>query len=190
MLDSRAFVVAAVPAAVLVVGLLAVPRPQGVEAAQRSFDRSALGSAVSTTPTAAQQTFEVKLGSAITIRGADLPTLAVSRGARVPLKLHFAVDAALPDDWQVFVHIDADEGGFRIHGDHWPVRGSYRTTLWQRGEFIVDSFDVIVPAAAPAGTYSVWVGLYRGDDRLPFTGGDPARHDGDHRIKAGVLVIE
>lgn len=189
-LDARLVVVAAVPVAALVIGLAALPHPRGVLAAQRAFDRSSLGAAVSTTPTTPGHAVDATLGGAVQVRGADLPDAAVSRGARVTLKLHFGVTAPVVDDWQVFVHVDADEGGFRINGDHWPVRGNYRTTLWQRGEFIVDGFDVVVPTSAPAGTYNVWVGLYKGDDRLPFSGGDRGATDGDNRVKVGAVVVE
>ena len=188
--DRRLLVVVAVPFAALAVGLCALPHPRGVLAAQRAFDRSSLGAAVSTTPTTPQRPVDVTLGGAVQVRGADLPDAAVSRGGRVTLKLHYGVVATVVDDWQVFVHIDADEGGFRINGDHWPVRGNYRTTLWQRGEFVVDTFDVVVPTSAPSGSYTVWVGLYKGDDRLPFSGGDRSATDGDNRIKAGTLVVE
>ena len=188
--DRRLVVVAAVPVLALVTGVVALPHPRGVQAAQRAFDRSSLGAAVSTTPTTPQHVVDATLGSAVQVRGADLPDAAVSRGARMTLKLHMGVVAPVVDDWQVFVHVDADEGGFRINGDHWPVRGNYRTTLWQRDEFIVDTFDVVVPTSAPAGTYTVWVGLYKGDDRLPFSGGDRAATDGDNRIKLGTLVVE
>ena len=189
-LDQRWLAVVAVPVCAYVVGFVALPRPHGVAAEQRGFDRAALGDDVSTMPSTPARPIDVTLGQAVSVRGADLPTAAVSRGGRVAARLHLSVTAALADDWQVFVHIDADDGGFRINGDHWPVRGRYHTTLWQPGEFIVDAFDVVVPTAAPAGTYTVWVGLYRGEQRLPVTGGDRALSDGEHRIKVGQVVIE
>lgn len=189
-LDRRFVVVVGVPVAALVVGLAALPHPRGVAAAQQAFDRSSLGAAVTTTATTPKRAVDATLGNAVQLRGADLPDAAVSRGARVTLKLHMGVMTPVAEDWQVFVHVDADEGGFRINADHWPLRGNYRTTLWQRGEFIVDTFDVLVPTTAPAGSYTVWVGLYRGDERLPFSGGDRGATDGDNRIKAGALVVE
>jgi hypothetical protein len=189
-LDPRALVVVGVPVVATLVGFVALPRPHGVTAAQQAFDRSALGPAVSTTPTTPARPVDVTLGDAIALRGADLPTAALSRGARLSFKLHFGVVAAVADDWQVFVHIDADDGSFRINADHWPLRGAYRTPLWQKGEFVVDGFDVVVPGAAPAGTYTVRAGLYRGDERLPVTAGDRALHDGDNRVTLGAVVIE
>lgn len=188
--DRRLVVVVAVPVTALVVGLLALPHPRGIAATQQAFDRAALGAAVSTTAPTPQRPVDVTLGGAIQIRGADLPTAALSPGARLTAKLYFGVTAPVADDWQVFVHVDADEGSHRMNGDHWPVRGNYRTTLWQRGEFVVDGFDVVVPTSAPSGTYTVWVGLYHGDDRLPFSGGDRSATDGDNRVKVGTVVIE
>lgn len=188
--DPRWFVVVAVPVAAFAVGVVALPRPHGVDAEQRAFDRSSLGDAVTTTPTTPARPVDVTLGGVVTVRGVDLPTAALSRGARLPVKLHLAVVDPIAEDWQVFVHVDADDGSFRMNGDHWPVRGAYRTTLWRKGEYVVDAFDVVVPTAAPAGNYTVRVGLYHGDERLPVTGGDRSRDDGENRIRVGTVVVE
>jgi hypothetical protein len=188
--DRRWLAVVAVPVCAYLTGIVALPRPHGVSAEQRGFDRASLGDAVFRTPTNPTRAVDVTLGEAVQVRGADLPAAALSRGGRLAVRLHLGVTATLADDWQVFVHIDADDGGFRVNGDHWPVRGRYQTTLWQPGEFIVDAFDVVVPTAAPAGTYTVWVGLYRGDKRLPVTGGDRRADDGENRVRVGTVVVE
>ncbi len=191
----RWIVVVAVPVLAYGIGIGALPRPSGVVAEQRAFDRSTLGSALSTTPTTPGLPLELTLGGAVVIRGADLPAAALSRGARLPVKLHLGVVSAVDGDWQLFLHIDAQDGGFRIHGDHWPLRGQYKSGLWQPGEYLVDTWEGTVPLDAPAGVYDVWTGLYRGDDRLHVTStGTSAQSqkaaDADHRVKVGTITIE
>jgi hypothetical protein len=189
-LDLRIVVVAATPLASLVVGLAARPEPRNTASEERAVDRTTLGDVVSRQPPTPQKMVAVTLGDRVQLRGADLPTAALSRGERLAATLHWQALAAIEEDWQIFVHIDADDGGFRMHADHYPAHGRYRTSAWQKGEFIADAFDVVVPTAAPAGLYTVWVGLYRGETRLPFSAGDPGKTDGSHRIKAGVIVVE
>jgi hypothetical protein len=192
VIDRRWFLVLATPALAWTVGLIARPDPRGVAAELAAFDRTSIPDVVSRSTTSPRRPLDVVLGGAVRLRGADLPDIALSRGARIPIALHFAVDAGVDSDWQVFVHIDAQGSStpFRIHADHWPAAGRYRTGLWQPGEFIVDRFEQTVPRAAPGGVYDVWVGLYRGETRLPVTGGDRALSDGEHRIKVGQVVIE
>lgn len=188
----RWLLVLATPALAWTVGAIALPRPRGVVAEQVAFDRSTVKDAVSTTPTTPRRPLDVTLGGVVRLTGADLPDAALSRGSRLPVGLHFSVLGAVDSDYQVFVHIDAQglSTPFRIHADHWPVGGRYRTGLWQAGEFVVDRFEQTVPRTAPGGVYDVWVGLYRGDTRLPVSGGDTRLSDGEHRLKVGQIVIE
>ncbi|HEY1099290.1 MAG TPA: hypothetical protein VGF99_10185 [Myxococcota bacterium] len=188
--DRRWLVVLAPAALSFVVGAIALPRPQGVLAEQAAFDRSTL-TGVTTTPTTPKQPLDVTLARAIQLRGFDGPTAAVSRGGRIDAALHLGVQSVVDGDWQIFVHIDSKDGpAFRINGDHAPLNARYRTGLWQPGEFLVDRFSVVVPVAAPAGVYDVQVGFFRGDKRLPVTGGDRSRADADDRVKVGSIVVE
>jgi len=187
-------VVVAVPLLALLVGVIALPRPQGLVAEQMAFDRSKLGDAVSQMPTKPRRPLDVVpgvvLGDVVAVRGADLPDVALTRGKRLPVALHLGVNGTVDGDWQVFLHIDAQGGNFRIHGDHWPLRGQYKSGLWRPGEFLIDRWEGTVPMDAPTGIYDVWAGLYRGDERLEITAGDPKVHDGDNRVNVGSITIE
>lgn len=188
--DRRWWWVLTTPALAFVVGGLALPRPRGIEAEQAAFDRKSVADVVSTTPQPVRVPVGAVFGRAMELRGVDLPTTALSRGARVQAALAFSVVGDVDSDWQVFVHIDAADGAaFRINADHWPAAGRYRTGLWRRGEHVVDRFEQTIPMNAPAGVYDVWVGLYRGDTRLPVTtpGG---RVDTENRVRVGQIVVE
>lgn len=188
--DRRWGAVLATPVLAFVVGTIALPRPQGVVAEQTTFDRKAVADVVKTTAPPVRVPVGAVFGGAIELRGYDGPQTALSRGARLSSTLLFSAVGDVDSDWQVFVHIDAAESaGFRINADHWPAAGRYRTGLWQQGEYVVDRFEQTIPMNAPAGVYDMWVGLYRGDTRLPVTtpGG---RVDTENRVRVGQIVVE
>lgn len=190
-MDRRWLLVLATPLLAWGIGAIALPRPTGVIAEQAAFDRTSVADAVSTTPKTPAAPVDVTLGKVIQLRGFDGPPQALSRGARWSGALHFAALAVVDNDWQVFVHVDAADGtAFRMNADHWPVGGRYRTGLWRPGEHVVDRFQETVPVGAPAGVYDVWVGLYRGETRLPVTGGDRSVVDADNRVRVGRIVVE
>lgn len=181
-------VVLAVPVAAFVIGAVALPRPIAAGPAAASAGPRDLAGVVSRTAPQPRARVDAVLGNAVRIHGADLPAPAAP-GDPLVLRFFFESLAGLDQDWQVFLHIDAKQGSYRIHGDHFPARGKYSTTLWQKGEVITDEWKGAVPRDAPRGAYDVWLGFYIGDDRLPFTSGDGAAHDGDDRVRVGTLEV-
>lgn len=87
--------------------------------------------------------------------------------------------------YQVFVHLDADNQ--RINGDHDPVDGKYPVRLWDQGDVIIDRQEISIPATSPAGVYTLYVGLFRGESRLKVIEGP--RDDAD-RVKAGTIRVQ
>jgi hypothetical protein len=87
--------------------------------------------------------------------------------------------------YQVFLHLDADNQ--RINGDHDPVDGKYPVRLWDQGDVIIDRQEISIPATSPAGVYTLYVGLFRGESRLKVT--DGPRDDAD-RVKAGTIRVQ
>jgi hypothetical protein len=181
---------AAVPALSFAVGIAAFPRPQSAADERASFEKSDLGPAVRTTRPTPNSPADALLDDSIRVLGADLPKKPVAKGDKLEVTFHFGCEAELDRDWQVFVHVDAKGGSSRIHGDHFPVRGQYDTTLWKEGVFIADAWSTTVPRDAAPGSYDVWVGFYIGDDRLPFSSGDARVHDGQDRVRVGTVEIE
>lgn len=183
-------VVLVVPLVAFVVGIIALPRPVAVGGARPADGAAELAGVVSKTAPQPRAKVDAVLGNAIRVLGADLPVTAVARGDRLTLRCYFESLAGLDEDWQIFLHIDAKQGGYRMHGDHFPAHGRYSTTLWQKGDFIADDWADAVPRDAPSGSYEVWLGFYIGDNRLPFTGGDDAAHDGVDRVRVGTIQVQ
>jgi hypothetical protein len=116
--------------------------------------------------------------------------LELPRGDSVGAGQHFRVTwywrvlGKVPTGYEVFVHIDAH--GLRLNGDHIPVDGRYPTKLWDEGDVIADSQELMVPANFRTGDYVMYVGLFSGSKRLEVKSGP---NDGVNRVEAGTLPI-
>ena len=64
------------------------------------------------------------------------------------------------EDWKVFVHLVDANGRVLAQFDGQPLEGTYPTSHWTPGEFIKDSYPLILPPDASPGPYHVFVGLY------------------------------
>jgi len=109
----------------------------------------------------------------------------VGAGESFTLTWYFRTTRKLPSSYRLFVHIDGE--GQRIHGDHDPVNGRYPVPLWEPGDVIADEQKIDVPASSHAGDYTIYMGFYSGDTRLPIKHGDNA---GEDRARVGVLRIQ
>jgi 4-amino-4-deoxy-L-arabinose transferase-like glycosyltransferase len=87
--------------------------------------------------------------------------------------------------YQVFLHVDSNDQ--RINGDHDPVDGKYPVRLWDEGDIIIDRQAISIPATSPAGVYSMFVGLFRGESRLKVTEGP---RDNEDRANAGTVRVQ
>ena len=83
--------------------------------------------------------------------------------------LYWEVVSFPADNFTVFVHLLDASGRLWGQGDGPPVNGDYPTLFWEPGELIVDEHLITVDAQAPAGDYSIAVGLYQPQEniRLP-----------------------
>jgi hypothetical protein len=138
--------------------------------------------------------------------GYSLDQAAVRRGGKAILKTYFKCTDKVPVSYRIFMHIDRQGSSSRIHGDHWILNlvaeteeqtscvGCYATTHWLKGDIVVDTYEINVPIGSPSGPHDIWFGFYNpGDDkRLPVKDFDKAkiRHDGQNRVRIGVLTVE
>jgi hypothetical protein len=108
----------------------------------------------------------------------------VGQGDHFTITWYFKALHTVSGNYRIFVHIDGP--GARIGGDHDPVDGKYPIRLWAPGDVIVDEQRIDVPSSAVSGVYTIFVGLYAGDTRLPIKEGP---RDEVNRANAGVLRI-
>ena len=149
---------------------------------------------------------DINFDDKIHLVGYSLDAPAVRRGGKAILKMFFKTTDKVPVSYRVFMHIDRQGSSSRIHGDHWILNlvketeeqtscvGCYATTNWLKGDVVVDSYEVEVPIGSPSGPHDIWMGFYNpGDDkRLPVKDFDKAKvkHDGQNRVRVGVLTVE
>ena len=108
----------------------------------------------------------------------------VGAGESFTLTWYFRSTRKLTSPYRLFVHVDGE--GQRIHGDHDPVDGKYPVPLWEPSDVIADRQKIDVPASSHAGEYTIYMGFYSGDTRLPIKQGPNA---GEDRARVGVLRI-
>ncbi len=109
---------------------------------------------------------------------------SVGAGQRFQLTWYWRALSKVPSGYTVFVHIDGY--GLRLNGDHTPVDGQYPTKLWEKGDVIIDTQEITVPANYPVGEYTIYVGLFSGSKRLKVKAGP---EDGGDRVNAGTLRV-
>jgi 4-amino-4-deoxy-L-arabinose transferase-like glycosyltransferase len=111
----------------------------------------------------------------------ELPT-QVQAGEQLTVVTYWEVLSKLSTDPQMFIHVDF--GGNRINGDHDLVSGKYPPRFWVQGDVVRDEHSMPVSRADKAGQYTVWGGLFRGDDRMTVS-----PKSGDNRIELGKVWL-
>jgi hypothetical protein len=110
-------------------------------------------------------------------------------GETVTLGLHWLPLQATNVDYTVFAHVIGPDGAMLVQNDRQPQDGFYPTSYWQPNRSLVDSVSLAIPADAPPGKYTIYIGLYElsTGQRLPVVlDGEPI---GD-ALAAATLTVE
>jgi hypothetical protein len=91
-------------------------------------------------------------------------------------------------NWEIFVHFDSAVRPYRQNLDHQPVSGLYQTGRWKKGQIIRDVQRITVRNDYPGGNAVPYVGLFRGNTRLPIT--NDARATDDRRAIGETLSVK
>ena len=137
-----------------------------------------------------KHSLDARLGQELAVVGWELYHLDSQRavdelrtGERYEFRIGYRVLDRIRRNWKTFIHIDGQ--GKRINGDHDTLDGKYPLRHWLSGDFIVDRYQFEVDPTYPAGRYSVYFGLFSGNDRLSVTRG---QHQ-DNRVRGGEVVL-
>jgi choline-sulfatase len=122
---------------------------------------------------------QAALGDAILVRGYDMSGTTIAAGGALDVAYHFALGKRLGPGWRLFFHLEGPAGYRNL--DHVPVEGLMPLERWRPGQVVRDRQRIPVPAGTPAGTYTLYVGAYRGAERLPVS--PPALNDGNNRLR-------
>ncbi len=129
-------------------------------------------------------------GDQIRLLGYDLAENQARPGDTLHLTLYWQALRPAEASYTVFTHLlDAQE---RVWGqrDSIPKGGQYPTTLWAAGEVVDDRYEIAIDAEAPAGEYTLAVGLYDAatGQRLPAFDANGQRTPGDRVLLRAVSI--
>jgi hypothetical protein len=125
----------------------------------------------------------------IELLGYDVDPEPAERGGRANVTFYFKATENVPEDWEIFVHVDDTvKNAGRILKDHYPAEGRFRTNSWKAGDIIKDTFSLPVPALA--GGLEVWTGFYQGNERLNLVSAGRGSTDGADRVRVGVIPLK
>jgi hypothetical protein len=103
------------------------------------------------------------------------------------LVLYWQALRVLPYDYTVFVHLRDEAGRTVAQADHQPLAPIYPPTLWPVGQTVRATGTPILLPDTLAGTYNLWVGVYRLDtlERLPVVGDS----SGENAVLLGQVTL-
>ena len=144
-----------------------------------------------TVPTDIQHPLRANLADRVALLGYDLDKVTVKPNGTLHLTLYWQALAEMETSYTVFVHLLDAQNRTWGQKDNPPVEGTYPTTSWLPGEVVIDEYEIVVGAMAPAGEYQIEVGMYDLATmlRLPAFGeqGNPLPDD---RILLGKVQVE
>jgi hypothetical protein len=108
---------------------------------------------------------EKSFGGQVKLIGFQIPPAAYRPGHIVPISLFWQVLDNPQADYQLHLQLVDDAGTVLNEAVSPPTRADYPTSRWQTDEIIQGRSDLIIPAAAEAGQYTIRAGL-----RNPETG--------------------
>lgn len=106
-------------------------------------------------------------------------------GEKMVVRYYFKVLGRVTSSQKIFLHVDYP--GTRINGDHVPNNGEFPTNHWLPGDYVTDTQRVDVENGSSAGTYTMYMGFFLGNNRMKVT--PRSAHDGSDRIKLGTIEV-
>lgn len=117
--------------------------------------------------------------------GLDADPATAMPGKTLKLTHYWQVKQPPGEGWKLFVHLGPQKGAY-VNADHSPIRGRYPESYWKAGEIIRDQHSVTLPAKWPAPDVEVYVGFYRGPQRMRVAKGP---QDGQGRVLAARIPL-
>lgn len=135
-----------------------------------------------------QHPLQVNLGDQVTLLGYDVSLEPAQAGQSLDLTLYWQARRTMTEDYTVFTHLVAADGRIVAQQDNQPAEGRYPTTIWDKGEIVVDRYRLSIAPGAPDGEYRLEVGMYLLStlERLKVASGD---EKGQDRIGLGLVFV-
>ena len=118
--------------------------------------------------------------------GLDSTANPIEPGKDVKLTHYWKVVSAPGAGWRSFTHVNGPGNNPFINFDHGPVRGKYPVSQWKDGDIIRDEHSIRLPVTWPADKMMVYVGIWRGNERMAVKSG--TKDDGGRLLAATIPV--
>jgi hypothetical protein len=116
----------------------------------------------------------INFGNLITFGGANLGQTTILPDQSLDVELWWQPLHPISNSYTIFVHLIDESGNIWGQLDHIPKINDrdLPTTTWQKDEWIIDTFQLYLKPDAPAGSYTLLVGVYDSQnfERLPVVG--------------------
>jgi len=111
-------------------------------------------------PQGIQHPMEARLGEHVALIGYGLSAESASPGSTLTLTLYWQALGPMSQSYKVFTHLVGPDGEIGGQKDSLPGKGSLPTSGWVEGEYLVDSYQILVKPEAPGGEYVIEIGMY------------------------------
>ncbi|HXJ20220.1 MAG TPA: carbohydrate-binding family 9-like protein [Polyangia bacterium] len=174
---------AAAVSAVLLAGLGCVEQERDKPTAD---DLASAKQNLLTTPPSPRYPVNADLDGKVLFLGLDADPVPVEAGKDVKITQYFKVVAPPGESWRTFTHLEGPGKQNYLNADHTPMDGKYPVSAWKAGDIIRDVQTVRVPDGWTFPSMEVYVGLWRGAERMPVKSGP---HDAEGRVLAASLPV-
>ena len=117
----------------------------------------------------ADKALSATFGGKVELLGFDLSSDRLQPGESLTLTTYWRSPERLPADYVLFAQLLDGSDVIRGQKDGQPADGSYPTSIWEPGEYVMDRRVVEIDEGALPGNYRLVLGLYQWPDlrRLP-----------------------
>lgn len=140
---------------------------------------------VSRTPPHPSHRLDVRFGDHLELIGYDVTATSWEPLQKVRFTWYWHATADMPEGYKAFTHLCDATGAMREGADdEGVVRRAYPVGRFREGEYIRDVQDLTLPRSFDATEVAIYLGAYRGNERMPITRGPD---DGDSRVRVLTL---
>jgi uncharacterized membrane protein len=107
-----------------------------------------------------QYPIEACLGEHVALIGYGLSAESTPPGSALTLVLYWQALGPMSQSYKVFTHLVGPDGRIWGQKDSLPGGGSLPTLGWVEGEYLVDSYQILLKPEAPGGEYVIEIGMY------------------------------
>ena len=126
-------------------------------------------------PPPVQYPAAINFGNLMIFGGADISHFGtVTPDQPLKIKLVWQANQPMSRSYTTFVHVVDDDGQIWGQADRIPGDGAWPTNTWDKGEWLIDTFQLTLNPDTPPGDYILLVGVYDSQtlERLPVIAQD------------------